>query len=71
MIPNRQGEVVIMVEKRCYTVQELQDILGISRQAIYSLLKKRFFQWHRIGGKYLVSKISFDQWFDGSSVRQK
>ena len=27
-----------MSEKRCYTVQELQEILGVSRSTIYNLL---------------------------------
>ncbi len=30
-----------MSEKRCYTVQELQEILGVSRPTIYNLLRKR------------------------------
>ena len=30
-----------MSEKRCYTVQELQEILGVSRPTIYNLLKKK------------------------------
>ena len=30
-----------MSEKRYYTVQELQEILGVSRPTIYNLLKKR------------------------------
>lgn len=29
-----------MPEKRCYTVKELQEILGVSRPTVYSLLKK-------------------------------
>ena len=29
-----------MSEKRCYTVQELQEILGVSRPTVYNLLKK-------------------------------
>ena len=37
-----------MSEKRCYTVQELQEILGVSRPTIYNLLKKKEFRWiHR------------------------
>ena len=28
-----------MSEKRCYTVQELQKILGVSRPTIYNLCK--------------------------------
>ena len=29
-----------MSEKRCYTVKELQEILGVSRPTIYNFLKK-------------------------------
>ena len=31
------GEAVITQEKRCYTVKELQEILGISRPTVYEL----------------------------------
>ena len=42
-----------MLEKRCYTVQELQEILGVSRPTIYNLLKKKEFRWIQLdGGKY-------------------
>ena len=42
-----------MSEKRCYTVQELQEILGVSRPTIYNLLKKKEFRWIQLdGGKY-------------------
>lgn len=55
-----------MTEKRCYTVKELQEILGVSRTAIYELLKRKEFKWVLIGGKYRISKKSFDEWFDGT-----
>ena len=29
-------------EKRCYTVKELQEILGISRPTVYELLKMKY-----------------------------
>ena len=51
-------------EKRCYTVKELQEILGISRPTVYELLKKKEFRWIQIGTKYRMSKISFDEWLD-------
>lgn len=54
-----------MNEKRCYTVKELQGMLGISRQAVYALINKREFNTVRIAGKYCVSKKSFDTWLDG------
>ena len=51
-------------EKRCYTVKEIQDILGISRPTVYELLKKNEFRWIQIGIKYRISKKSFDGWLD-------
>lgn len=53
-----------MAEKRCYTVKELQEILEISRPTVYELLKKNEFRWILVGGKYRISKKSFDEWLD-------
>ena len=39
-----------MSEKRCYTVKELQEILGVSRPTIYNLLKKNEFRWIQLDG---------------------
>ena len=59
----RKEEMV--AEKRCYTVKELQDILGVSRPTVYNLLKKNLFRWVRLdGGKYRISRRSFDDWLD-------
>lgn len=52
------------MEKRCYCVKELQEILGVSRPSIYELLKKNEFRWILVGGKYRISKKSFDEWLD-------
>ncbi len=54
-------------EKRCYSVQELQEILNVSRPTIYELLKQHEFSWVKIGTAYRISKKSFDEWFDGLS----
>ena len=51
-------------EKRCYTVKEIQKILGISRPTVYELLKKNEFRWIQIGTKYRISKKSFDGQLD-------
>lgn len=51
-------------EKRCYTVKELQEILGISRPTVYELLRRELFSWVKIGTTYRISKNSFDKWFD-------
>ena len=41
-----------MEEKRCYTVKELQQILGISRPTVYELLKRKEFRWIQAGTKF-------------------
>lgn len=54
-------------EKRIYTVDEIQDILGIGRNAAYDLVKSDVFHSVRIGGSIRISKKSFDQWLDHQS----
>ena len=56
-----------IAEKRCYTVKEVQEMLGISRPTVYELLKKNEFRWSQIGNKYRISKKSFDEWLDQKS----
>ena len=51
-------------EKRCYTVKEIQTMLGISRPTAYDLLQEKKFRWFTIGNKYRISKNSFDEWLD-------
>ena len=61
-----------MSEKRCYTVQELQEILGVSRPTVYNLLKKtdRYWLVHKnvfeskeIAGKMRINITSFEKWY--------
>ena len=55
----------VPVDKKTCTVMEIQEILGISRPTVYNLLKKREFRWIQVGGgKYRISKKSFDEWLD-------
>lgn len=59
------SETPAIPDKRTYTVEEIQNILGVSRPTVYSLLKKNEFRWLQIGGgKYRISKKSFDEWLD-------
>ena len=51
-------------EKRTYTVDEIQDILSISRPTAYNLVKKNLFHSVRVGGHIRISKKSFDDWLD-------
>ena len=60
------AEVAQMREKRCYSVRDLQEMLGISKPAVYELIKQKEFHWVMIGGRYKISKRSFDEWLDGS-----
>ena len=55
-----------MNERRCYNVSDLQEMLGISKPAVYELIKRKEFRWVMIGGRYKISKRSFDEWLDGS-----
>lgn len=53
--------------KRTYTVEEIQDILGISRTTAYNLVKTQKFHSVRVGGHIRISKKSFDEWLDKMS----
>jgi len=54
-------------EKRVYTVDEIQDILGVSRTTTYRLIKSGVFHSVRVGGQHRISKKSFDSWLDNPS----
>lgn len=54
-------------EKRVYTVDEVQDILGISKTTAYHLVRSKVFHSVRVGGQYRISKKSFDKWLDAQS----
>ncbi|WP_317317288.1 helix-turn-helix domain-containing protein [Longibaculum muris] len=57
---------MIEYEKRVYTPEEIQDILGVSRTTIYQLIKSKVFHSVRVGGQYRISKRSFDKWLEES-----
>lgn len=55
-------------EKRCYTVEDLQNILMCGRNTVYDLLKKKEFRYFKLGGSgYRISRRSFDEWLDKQS----
>jgi DNA binding domain, excisionase family len=57
-------------EKRTYTVEEIQNILEISRTTAYSIIKRNLFHSVKIGGHIRISKKSFDKWLDSGAVCQ-
>ena len=60
--------MAVAKEKRCYTVQEVQEILNISRPSVYNLLKKGEFHSVFVAGRHMISKASFDAWLNGVEV---
>ena len=54
-----------MSEKRCYSIDDIQEILGICKTTAYNLIKENKFRTILIGGKYRISRKSFDAWLDG------
>ena len=60
MLENKQESF----DKRTYTVDEIQDILSISKPSSYNLVKQGLFRSVRIGGSIRISKRSFDEWLD-------
>lgn len=53
--------------KRTYTVEDIQDILGISRSAAYRLANSGQFHTVKIGQQIRVPVKVFDTWLDGLS----
>ena len=53
--------------KKVYSVQEIQDILGISLASAYQLVARRLFKSMKIGRTVRISKSSFDAWLDGET----
>lgn len=51
-------------EKKTYSVQEIADILQISKTKSYDLCKNPEFRIIRLGRTIRVSKASFDEWLN-------
>lgn len=49
--------------KRVYTVEEIQAILGVSKNTTYALVKSGVFHSVKVGGQYRISKKSFEEWY--------
>ena len=55
----------VFYEKRTYRVDEIQDILGIGRDAAYKLCRSGLFRVVKVGKTVRISKKSFDAWLEG------
>ena len=50
------------LEKRVYTVNEIMEILNLSRAGTYNLIDRGVFHSVRAAGCIRISKKSFDEW---------
>ena len=56
----REGEAR---ERLCYTVEELMEILGVGRKAVYALIHRKAFPAIRISSiGYRIPKETFHAW---------
>jgi len=53
--------------KRVYSVDEIAEILDISRGSAYELIREGLFRTVRIGSAIRVSRQSFDDWLDNQN----
>ena len=55
-------------DSRCYTVEDLMEMLLLSRPTVYRLLKQNEFRWFKVSGAYRISKASFEAWLNDGTV---
>ena len=55
--------------KKSYSVPEIQKILKVERHTVYKLIKEGHFKAAFIGGKWRISRLSFDLWLDGKEQK--
>lgn len=58
------GVIPSVSSDRCYTVEDIQIILGISRPTVYNLIRQKQFRAIKIGKGYRIPKRSFDAWLE-------
>ncbi len=57
----------VTADKRTYSVQEIANILQISKSMAYTLCKNAPFKTVKIGKYVRISKPSFDAWLDSNN----
>lgn len=58
-------------DSRCYTVEDLMEMLLLSRPTVYRLLKQNEFRWFKVSGAYRISKASFEAWLHSLKILQR
>lgn len=50
------------LERTAYSVAEVAESLGLSKDAVYVLLDRDEIPSRRIGGRRLIPRLAFDAW---------
>ena len=58
-------------DRKVYSVDEIAEILCISRGSAYELVKEGLFHTVRIGSAIRVSRKSFEDWLDNQNSNEK
>lgn len=58
-------------EKQYYTIRDLIDMFGLSRQGIISLIDKGELKADKFSSKYVISKKNLDEYLFNSYVKSK
>ncbi|MBD5547737.1 MAG: helix-turn-helix domain-containing protein [Lachnospiraceae bacterium] len=69
LIPLTAPLTVNCYTAKVYHVEDIQEILEISRTAAYALIKKAPFRVVHIGNAIRISKEDFDRWLNHSEQR--
>lgn len=51
-------------------VEDLMEMLLLSRPTVYRLLKQNEFRWFKVSGAYRISKASFEAWLNDGTVER-
>lgn len=57
-------KVFILTEKLTLSVEEMGELLGVSRQTAYNLIHRADFPTLRIGKRVLIPKKQLEAWMD-------
>lgn len=60
----------VVQDTRCYTIEDLMEMLLLSRPTVYRLLKQNEFRWFKVSGAYRISKASFEAWLNDGTVER-
>lgn len=55
--------------KTMYTVPEIMNILGVSKNAVYTLIRNNSFKTYRTARGYLIPISSFENWLYEGKVQ--